>query len=196
MPRIVETSDTFYFVLHPKKKRIDRKLTNTWLRVYVLDGIVTANGEFGICGSRSSSCYYKTTNGTYMGAERQQLVSPGTCCKQFQFQFWSFELASSWAPLDAECCSHDLAESEPLITTALATLPPKRPTVARAGCVADTRSNNEHIARSLDGLPSLAPLSVFATDIFPKLQVDVNERVNLPRVALASSVTSPLSTTT
>jgi hypothetical protein len=52
---------------------------------------------------------------------------------------WSLELASSWARLDAACGSHNLAESEPLITTALAMLPPQRPTVARAGCVAEAQ---------------------------------------------------------
>jgi hypothetical protein len=96
---------------------------------------------------------------------------------------WSLKLASSWARLDAACGSHALAESEPLITTVLAMLPPQRPTVAHAGCVAKARSNNEHIARSLDGLPSLVPLSAFATDIFPKLQADTNERVNFIRFA-------------
>jgi hypothetical protein len=65
----------------------------------------------------------------------------------------------------------------------LAMLPPQRPTVARAGCVAEARSNNEQIARSLDGLPSLVLLSAFATDIFPKLQADIIERVNLLRFA-------------
>jgi hypothetical protein len=96
---------------------------------------------------------------------------------------WSLELASSWARLDAACGSHAVAESEPLITTALAMLLPKRPTVARAGCVAEARSNSEQISRSLDGLPSLVPLSSFATDIFPKLQTDISERVNLLRFA-------------
>jgi hypothetical protein len=38
---------------------------------------------------------------------------------------WSVELASSWARLDAACGSHALAKSEPLITTALAMLPPQ-----------------------------------------------------------------------
>jgi hypothetical protein len=56
---------------------------------------------------------------------------------------WSLELASSWARLDASCVSHALAQSEPLITTALVTFPPQRPTVARAGCEAEARSNNE-----------------------------------------------------
>jgi hypothetical protein len=97
---------------------------------------------------------------------------------------WSLELASSWARLEAACGSHALAASEPLIiTTALAVLPPQRPTVARAGCVAEARSNNEQIARSLDGLPSFVPLSTFSTDIFPKLQADISERVNLLRFA-------------
>jgi hypothetical protein len=96
---------------------------------------------------------------------------------------WSLELASSWARLDAACGSHALAESEPLITTALAMLPPQHPKVARASCVAEARSNNEHITRSLDVLPSLVPFSAFATDIFPKLQADINERVNLLRFA-------------
>jgi hypothetical protein len=52
---------------------------------------------------------------------------------------WSLELASSRAHLDAACGSHALAESESLITTALAMLPLQRPTVARAGCVAEAR---------------------------------------------------------
>jgi hypothetical protein len=38
---------------------------------------------------------------------------------------WSFELALAWARLDATCGSHALAESEILITTALAMLSPK-----------------------------------------------------------------------
>jgi hypothetical protein len=84
---------------------------------------------------------------------------------------WSLELASSWARLDASCGSHALTGSEPLITIALAMLPLQRPTVARAGCVTEARSNDEHIARSLDGLPLLVPLSAFATDI--------SEHVNL-----------------
>jgi hypothetical protein len=58
-------------------------------------------------------------------------------------------------------------------------LPPQRPTVARAGCVAEGRSNNEQTARSLDGLPSLVPLSAFATDISLNLQADISERFNL-----------------
>jgi hypothetical protein len=96
---------------------------------------------------------------------------------------WSLELASSWARLDSACGPHALAESKPLITTALAMLPPQRSMVAHAGCVAEARSNNEQIARSLDGLPSLIPISAFATDFFPKLQADINERVNLLRFA-------------
>jgi hypothetical protein len=97
---------------------------------------------------------------------------------------WSLELASSWARLDAACGSHALAESEPLITTTLAMLPPQSPTVARARCVAEARSNNEPIARSLDGLLLwLVHLSPFAADIFPKSYK-------------ASSVTSSLSTMT
>jgi hypothetical protein len=70
-------------------------------------------------------------------------------------------------------------------------LPPLRPTVARVGCVADTRLTNEQIARSPDGLPSLVPLFEFATDIFPKLQADISERVNLLRfVKLAPTVSN------
>jgi hypothetical protein len=96
---------------------------------------------------------------------------------------WSLDLALPWARLDAACCSHALAKSESLITTSLAMLPPKSPMVARAGCVAEARSNNEQLARSLYGLPSLVPLSAFATDIFPKLQGDIIDRVNLLRFA-------------
>jgi hypothetical protein len=70
-----------------------------------------------------------------------------------------------------------------LITTALAMLPPQCPTVARAGCVAEARSNKEQIARSFDGLPSLVPLFAFVTDFFPKLQADISERVHLLRFA-------------
>jgi hypothetical protein len=98
---------------------------------------------------------------------------------------WLLELASSWARLHAACGSHALTESEPLITItiALAMLFPQRPTVARAGCIAEARSNNERIARSLDGTPSLVPLSTFATDILQKLKADINEYVNLYRFA-------------
>jgi hypothetical protein len=82
---------------------------------------------------------------------------------------WSFEFAPSWARSDAACGSHALAESEPIMNTTLAILRPQRPTLACAGCVAESRSNNESIARSLDGLPSLIPLFAFATDVFPTL---------------------------
>jgi hypothetical protein len=96
---------------------------------------------------------------------------------------WSLEPASPWARLDAACGSHDLAESKPLITTTLAMLPPQSLTVARDGSVAEARSNNEKGARSLYGVPSLVPLSAFTTDIFPKLQTDIIECVNLLRFA-------------
>jgi hypothetical protein len=76
---------------------------------------------------------------------------------------WSLE----WGRLNAIYGTRALAEFESLINTALAMLFPTRPTVARAGCVAEAKSNNEHIARSLDGLPSLIPLC--HTNIFPKL---------------------------
>jgi hypothetical protein len=71
----------------------------------------------------------------------------------------SQELSWSWARCDAACGYHALSDSKPLITTALAILAPQCPTVARAGCVAEARSNNQQIARSRDGLPSLVPLS-------------------------------------
>jgi hypothetical protein len=77
------------------------------------------------------------------------------------------------AHLDAARGSRALAESEPLIATTLAMLPPKLPTVTRASCAVEARLNNEQIARSLDGLPSLVLLSAFATDIFQKLQADI-----------------------
>jgi hypothetical protein len=69
-------------------------------------------------------------------------------------------------------------------------LPPKRPTVARAGCVAETISNNEHVTRFLDGLTSFVPLSAFATNIFPKLQADISERVNLLRFVYLAPTSS------
>jgi hypothetical protein len=94
---------------------------------------------------------------------------------------WSLELASSWARLDTACGCYAFAESDPLITTFVAMLPPQRPMLARAGYVAEGRSSNEQIARSLDDLPSLVPLSAFATDIFLKLQADISDRVNLLR---------------
>jgi hypothetical protein len=96
---------------------------------------------------------------------------------------WPLKIASSWACLDAACGSHTFAESEPLRAAALEMLPPQRPTMARAGCVVEARSNNEHIALSLDGLPSLVPLFAFVADIFPKLQANISERVNLLRFA-------------
>jgi hypothetical protein len=52
--------------------------------VYVLDGIVTANGAVGISGSRSSPYENKTfIIGKAGRAQRQQPVSPGRYCKQF-----------------------------------------------------------------------------------------------------------------
>jgi hypothetical protein len=84
------------------------------------------------------------------------------------------ELAPSWARLDAACGSHALAETEPLITTALAMLPPQRPTVTRESYVPEARSNNKQIAQSADAMSSLVSLSAFATDIFPKLQADTS----------------------
>jgi hypothetical protein len=81
---------------------------------------------------------------------------------------WSLEASLSWASLDTACGYHTLAESEPRMTTVLAMFPPKCRTVARATCVAETRSDNEHLTRSCDGLPSLVPLPVFATDTFSK----------------------------
>jgi hypothetical protein len=59
----------------------------------------------------------------------------------------------------------------------------KRPTMARAGGVAESQSNSKHITRSFDGLPSLVPISAFATDILPKLQAVISECVNLLRFA-------------
>jgi hypothetical protein len=58
-------------------------------------------------------------------------------------------------------------------------LPSNRPSVARAGCIPETRLNIENITRSLDGLPLLVALSAFNTDIFPKLQADISVCVNL-----------------
>jgi hypothetical protein len=55
--------------------------------------------------------------------------------------------------------------------------------MARKGCVAEVRSSSENITRSLDGMPSLARLSAFANDIFPKLQAHMSKRVNLIRIA-------------
>jgi hypothetical protein len=63
-------------------------------------------------------------------------------------------------------------------------LPLQRLTVARAGCGAEARSNSGRIAWFLDSLPSLVPPSASATDIFPKLQADINERVNLLRFVM------------
>jgi hypothetical protein len=104
----------------------------------------------------------------------------------------SLELASSWARSSAACGFHALAESEPLITIALAMLPPQCPTVARAGCVAEARSNNEHIARSLDGLPSLIPFFAFARTSFQSYKpISMSasfcfaSRISLPRFITA-----------
>jgi hypothetical protein len=97
---------------------------------------------------------------------------------------WTLDLASAWVLLDATSGSHALAESEPLITTtAFAMLPPKRPTVPRARCVAEARSNNEHITRSLYGLPSLVNPFRVCHGLLPKLQADISVRVNLLRLA-------------
>jgi hypothetical protein len=48
MPRIVESSDTSYFIVYSKKSTYRSKKKNGY--VYGLDGIVTANGEVGISG--------------------------------------------------------------------------------------------------------------------------------------------------
>jgi hypothetical protein len=89
---------------------------------------------------------------------------------------WSLELASSRARLHVACGSHALAKSEPLITIVLAMLPPIIcPTVARAGCVAETRSNNEDNTRFHHDLPSRVHLPTVATNIFPNLQSDIIE---------------------
>jgi hypothetical protein len=60
---------------------------------------------------------------------------------------WSLQLASTWVRLLATCGSHAFTEFKPLITTALAIFPPKRPTVAFVGCPTEARPNNEHITR-------------------------------------------------
>jgi hypothetical protein len=52
MPRIVETSDILYFILFPKKNTYRSQKISGYL--YLLDGIVTANGEVGISGLRST----------------------------------------------------------------------------------------------------------------------------------------------
>jgi hypothetical protein len=70
---------------------------------------------------------------------------------------WSLQFTSAWARLDATCDPRALAEPEPLITTVLAILPPIRPTVPRAGCVAETRSNNERTTRFLAACPRSYP---------------------------------------
>jgi hypothetical protein len=98
---------------------------------------------------------------------------------------WSLQLASSWARLDAACGSHALTESEPLDNNhslrdacpatssgASRKLRSRSPIKQRASC-----------SRSLDGVPSLVPVIAFATDIFPKLQADISERINLLRFA-------------
>jgi hypothetical protein len=66
---------------------------------------------------------------------------------------WSLELALARARLDAAYDAHALAEFDLFITTALAMLPPKHPTVARAGYFAEAQLNKTHNTRSLDGLP-------------------------------------------
>jgi hypothetical protein len=70
---------------------------------------------------------------------------------------WSLELASQWARLNDACYSHALVESEPLITTALTMLPPKPPTVAREGCVVETRSNKNTLLGPLIACPRSYP---------------------------------------
>ena len=70
---------------------------------------------------------------------------------------WSLELASLWARLDVACGSHALAESEPLITTTLAMLPPQRPTVARASCVTKARSTTSRLLGPLMAYPRSYP---------------------------------------
>jgi hypothetical protein len=105
---------------------------------------------------------------------------------------WSLELASARERLDATWAAHALAESEPLTTTALALLSPKHLTVDRADFVTEALSDNEHITRSVLGMPSPAPFSAFATNIFTKLRADISDHVNFLRFPnLVSTLSNP-----
>jgi hypothetical protein len=77
MPRIVETSNTFYFIQYPKKYvRIIDKKKQIHVYVYVLDGIANANGEVGISGSRSSPCPMNPIIGTTWRARDMSRLIP------------------------------------------------------------------------------------------------------------------------
>jgi hypothetical protein len=80
----VETSDTFLFHTTSQKICIDQKKPGY---VYVLDGIVTANGEVGISGSQSSTCNVSPPLGRAGRAERQQPVNYGIVVNNFNFNF-------------------------------------------------------------------------------------------------------------
>jgi hypothetical protein len=85
-PRIVETSDTFCFIPYPKKKRIDQKKKLGY--VYVVDGIVTANGEVGISGSRSSPFENKTFLQAKQGGPKDSTrFHPEHVVNNFKLQF-------------------------------------------------------------------------------------------------------------
>jgi hypothetical protein len=79
----VETSDTFYFILYPKKLRIDKRKKTGY--VYILDCIATANGEVGISGLRSSPCQMSPIIGTTRRAQRQQPVNSSIVVNNFRF---------------------------------------------------------------------------------------------------------------
>jgi len=97
---------------------------------------------------------------------------------------WAFELASLWGRIDESCGDRALEECAPGISAALDLLPSRRPLVARAGCVAEDPAPDEHTPHaSLDDLPSLVHYSSFASGVYPKLQSDISERVNLVRMA-------------
>jgi hypothetical protein len=56
--------------------------------VYFLDGIVTANGEVGISGSRSSPCLISPLGTSMGGGQRQQPVYAAIVVNKFiSFQF-------------------------------------------------------------------------------------------------------------
>jgi hypothetical protein len=62
---------------------------------YVVDGIVTAIGEVGISGSRSSPTLLSPARRSIRGAQRQQPIFTGIVVFNFKFQYIPTELKNS-----------------------------------------------------------------------------------------------------
>jgi hypothetical protein len=86
-PRIVETSDIFYFIQYPKKNTYRSENDKILGYGYVLDGIVTAVGEVGISGSTVYLTLLSPARHSIRGGQRLQPIFTGIGVKYFNFNF-------------------------------------------------------------------------------------------------------------